>query len=110
MAAGDLVLNAPSGLTGDVVGADGLNYTIANGKLIIPLKAYSSGLLARGFNWAVGNTGATGGTAAKGVTGQTSNTGSTGSTGARGQTGNVRGTGGTGTTGSTGPTGPTAGG
>mgnify|MGYP006921301401 CR=1 FL=1 len=109
----DLVFTVPAGLTGDVI-VGSTAYTISGGKLRIPATTFLpdgavSGLLARGFNWANGNTGATGVKAVTGTTGGNATTGATGATGAQGNTGGVK-TGVTGATGSTGPTGPTAGG
>jgi hypothetical protein len=108
------VFQAPSGLTGDVLAADGLRYTIAGGLLSLPANAVTptliNALITSGWNWQVGATGAAGSagaTGATGTTGGTSATGSTGPAGAQGAPGGpTGGTGGTGTTGWTGPNGP----
>lgn len=63
-------------------------------------------LMAAGYNWAQGGTGAQGHAGATGTTGTTGSTGSTGRSGATGATGKGGGpTGGTGSTGATGWTG-----
>ncbi|MGH6796178.1 MAG: hypothetical protein ACREDH_13520 [Methylocella sp.] len=87
-----------------IVCADGNIYplvSVAAGKtLTIPRSAYSDALLAAGFNWAVGGTGAQGHLGGVNPTGITGSTGSTGSAGAVGATGAAGVTGVTGATGS----------
>lgn len=110
----NVLLVPPSGVTTAVL-LDGNTYTVQNGVMSVPYQAafgwgevMPSNLLAQGWNWAVGNSGATGATGAVQATSATGATGLTGATGNTGKTGGTNGpTGATGATGSTGPTGAT---